>query len=431
MFTMQYTKTKNNHGKTPMYANNDFGILIPPPFKSFRAMIGLLRTGLCGHTPGPTENRFLKTPKRDNPPHTMRKSSIILLGLLLAGSVAGAAEPALIQRFIAVDNVCSWPNLTLLDDGTIVAIIHNRPSHGQMEGDVECWASKDGALWEKRGHPAPNDPNTVRMNVAAGLAGNGDLVVLCSGWTNEKQPERPKQRAFRDGVISVWVCRSSDGGHTWTQRKHKEFPDNKPGWTPFIPYGDIVPTEDGSVLASCYAGKLKEPAKSYKTDGWESSFFRSKDDGRTWKRISVIGPKHNETSILHLGGKRWLAANRLDAIDLFHSEDDGLTWQGPQQVTAEDEIPGHLLRLKDGRLLLSYGNRVDPGQYGVLARLSADEGKTWGEPIRLIHSIERDCGYPSSVQRPDGRIVTAYYSKSVESHNRYHTGVAIWDAPAK
>ncbi len=353
----------------------------------------------------------------------------ILLGVLLTGSVAGAAEPDFIQRYIAVDNVCSWPNLTQLPDGTIVAIIHNRPSHGQMEGDVECWASKDGALWEKRGHPAPNDPNTVRMNVAAGLAGNGDLIVLCSGWTNEKQPERPKQSAFRDSVVSVWVCRSSDGGYNWTQ--HKEFPQNKPGWTPFVPFGDIFTTGEGSMFASCYAGKLKEPAKSYKTAGWESSFFRSDNDGETWKEISVIGPQHNETSILHLGGKRWLAANRVDALELFRSEDDGQTWQGPQRVTAQSEIPGHLLRLKDGRLLLSYGNRIAADQYGVLARLSADEGETWSEPIRLIHSIERDCGYPSSVERPDGRIVTAYYSKSVDGHNRYHMGVAIWGVPAK
>ena len=195
----------------------------------------------------------------------MRNGFTILLGILLAGSAAGEAEPDFIQRYIAIDNVCAWPNLTQLRDGTIVAIIHNRPSHGQMEGDVECWASKDGVLWKKRGHPAPNDANTVRMNVAAGLAGNGDLIVLCSGWTNEKQPMRPKQDAFRDSILSVWVCRSSDGGHTWKQRK--EFPGNKPGWTPFIPFGDIVPADSGSVYASCYAAELKEPAISYQTTG--------------------------------------------------------------------------------------------------------------------------------------------------------------------
>lgn len=31
-------------------------------------------------------------------------------------------EPMSIQRFVAADNVCAWPNLTVLGDGTIVAI---------------------------------------------------------------------------------------------------------------------------------------------------------------------------------------------------------------------------------------------------------------------------------------------------------------------
>jgi hypothetical protein len=66
----------------------------------------------------------------------------------------------------------------------------------------------------------------------------------------------------------------------------------------------------------------------------------------------------------------------------------------------------------------------------VLAKLTSDEGKTWGEPIRIAHTLESDCGYPSTVQRADGKLVTAWYSKTSENHQRYHMGVAIWDAPA-
>ena len=100
------------------------------------------------------------------------------------------------------------------------------------------------------------------------------------------------------------------------------------------------------------------------------------------------------------------------------------------RVTDRDELNGHLLRLADGRLLLSYGVRVQ-GRQGVCAKFSADEGRTWGPPLRLARSLNSDCGYPSSAQRTDGRIVTAYYAKRVENHERYHMGVAIWEAPAK
>ncbi|MGC3969749.1 MAG: sialidase family protein [Pirellulales bacterium] len=365
----------------------------------------------------------------------MLRSGFVVVLLLSARALCGAepkpveteTTPPSIARYVAVDNVCTWPNLTKLQDGTIVAVIHNKPAHGQLEGDVDCWASIDGAFWELRGKPAPNDPHTVRMNVAAGLAKNGDLLVLCSGWTDVKQPERPKQPVFRDAVMSNWVCRSTDGGRTWTQ--HKSFVEAESGWTPYIPFGDIWTGEDGALHTSCYGGKLLTPDKNYKTDGYRAWHFRSDDDGATWKNTSVIGAKHNETDIFPLGGKRWLAAAQIDAVELFRSDDDGATWQGPQRVTGRNEINGHLMRLADGRLLLSYGCRVKD-RYGVLAKLSSDEGQTWGPAIRLARSLESDCGYPSSVQRADGRIVTAYYAKRAENHERYQMGVAVWEAPA-
>lgn len=344
-----------------------------------------------------------------------------MMSVLLAAAVA-------VTHYVAIDNVCAWPQLTVLRGGSIAAIIFNQPSHGQMEGDVECWTSVNGEFWTKAGTVTRHEPNTVRMNGAFGLANNGDLLVLCSGWTNVKQPERPKQPPFRDAILPVWVCRSSDGGRTWTCQK--QFPPAQKGWTEFIPFGPIVIGADGALHASCYAGELAEPTKSFRTKRYQARHFRSDDDGKTWRPISVIGDKHNETSLLHLGGKRWLAAARTDAVELFRSDDDGVTWHGPQRVTARNEINAHLLRLKDGRLLLSYGNRIK-GQFGVLAKISSDEGKTWGEPIRLANSLDGDCGYPSSVQRADGKIVTAYYAKRAENHHRYHMGVAIWEPPAK
>ena len=336
-------------------------------------------------------------------------------------------EPAEIQRIIAAKDVCAWPNLTLMKDGSIVAVLHNKPSHGGMEGDVECWASADGTQWEKRSVITQHEPDTIRMNHAAGLAKNGDLIVLCSGWTNVKQSERPKQPAFRDAILSNWVMRSKDEGRTWT--KGEGFAPAEKGWSDQIPFGDIWAGDDGALHTSCYRGKLASPEKNFKIGTYESSHFRSNDDGRTWKAVSIIGPKHNETDIFPLGGKRWMAAARVDAMELFTSEDDGVTWAAPLRVTERNEINGHLTRLKDGRLLLSYGVRVKE-QQGVRAKLSSDDGKTWSEPIRLMRSEDGDCGYPSSVQRADGKVVTAYYSRKAPEHDGYHMGVAVWAPPA-
>lgn len=337
-------------------------------------------------------------------------------------------EPEAIEHVVAVDDVCAWPNLVLLNDGTVVAIFHNQPSHGQAEGDIDCWASSDGLKWQKRSTVTEHEPDTVRMNHAAGLAKNGDLVVLCSGWTNVAQPPRPKQAAFRDGILRPWVLRSTDGGVTW--EKSIEFPAPEAGWTEHIPFGRIWAADDGALHVSTYQGEFADPAKSTKTKGWRSWHLRSDDDGATWAPVSIIGATHNETDLFPLGGDRWLAAARTTQMDLISSGDNGVTWAEPVSVTERNEINGQLSRLADGRLLLSYGVRVD-ARRGVLAKLSGDEGKTWSEPLRLAHSADgADCGYPSSVQLADGSIVTAWYSKDSPLHKGYHLGVTKWRAPA-
>lgn len=352
---------------------------------------------------------------------------IFLLTSILPAFAADEPKPEILHEVVAVENVCAWPNLTRLADGTIVVVFHNQPSHGQKEGDIDCWASRDGVAWEKRSTVTKHKPNTVRMNHAAGLAANGDLVVLCSGWTNEEQPPRPKQAAFRDGILSPWVLRSSDGGRTWTSRE--DFPKAESGWSEYIPFGDIWKGEDGKLHTSCYQGKFVNPDQSTKTAGWRSWHFESSDDGKTWNRSAVIGEKHNETNAFPLGGSTWLAAARIDKMELIRSTDNGQTWGEPVAVTGRNEINAHLMRLQDGRLLLSYGVRVD-GRRGVCATFSADDGKTWTDPIRISHTDDGgDCGYPSSVQREDGAVVTAWYSNGSPIHQGYHLGVTVWKAP--
>lgn len=339
-------------------------------------------------------------------------------------SLNNEKRPARIHLQSAVKDVCAWPNLTLMQDGTLLAVIHNQPAHGTQAGDIECWASANGVRWEKRSTITAHAPGTVRMNHAAGQAANGNLIVLCSGWTNEKQAERPKQEKYRDAILRSWVMHSKNGGRTWEKRE--AFPAPETGWTEYIPFGDVWSGEDGALHTSCYQGRLKEPSQSSKIQGYRSWHFRSDDDGVTWKPVAIIGAHHNETQIFPLGGQSWIAAARAEAVDIFRSDDEGQTWQHTTRATERNEINGHITRLADGRLLLSYGVRV-PGRMGVCAKFSSDEGKTWGQEIRLASSFSHDCGYPSSVQLPNGQIVTAYYSKDSHEYSGYHMGVAVWE----
>jgi len=344
-----------------------------------------------------------------------------LLVLLFGFSFAlGAQGP---ERYIAVDNVCAWPNLTVLPNGDLVAAIFNHPSHGLAEGDVEVWASADGGkLWEMRGTATTHDSGTNRMNVAAGRAHNGDLVVLASGWGG---------LGFRKKILPVMVSRSPDGGRTWERSLDVQLPE---GVSYLIPFGDVVRMEGRWLAAPFYfedrdwssdAGPAIRKGSSY--------LLFSNDDGRTWGDGVVIGrDDYNETTVLRLRADRWLAALRTYGdghLELFTSNDEGRTWKNTGPLTLPSHHPAHLLRLQDGRILLTYGVR-ERGHQGVGMRISEDEGETWKAPTRIVNlEGSTDGGYPSSVQLDDGSLVTAYYSKGIPQHRRYHMGVARWSLP--
>ncbi len=73
-------------------------------------------------------------------------------------------------------------------------------------------------------------------------------------------------------------------------------------------------------------------------------------------------------------------------------------------------LPSHLLRLRDGRLLMTYGHRRPP--LGNQARLSTDEGRTWSDPILVsTDGHSGDLGYPSTAELADGTLLTVWYEQ--------------------
>ena len=78
-------------------------------------------------------------------------------------------------------------------------------------------------------------------------------------------------------------------------------------------------------------------------------------------------------------------------------------------------LPPHMLLLQDGRLLCVYGRRFAP--FGIRACLSNDDGASWdieNEMVLRDDFPNGDLGYPTSTQRADGSICTAYYGQDDE-----------------
>jgi hypothetical protein len=121
------------------------------------------------------------------------------------------------------------------------------------------------------------------------------------------------------------------------------------------------------------------------------------------------------------GARSWLAA--------YRSPDGGLHWltvsAKPVAETGEGN-PAALIRLHDGRLCLTYGVRAAP--YRMCARLSRDGGYAWSREIVLRDDgSSRDIGYPRSIQRPDGKVVTVYYFSDAATGPERYIASTIWD----
>jgi hypothetical protein len=163
---------------------------------------------------------------------------------------------------------------------------------------------------------------------------------------------------------------------------------------------------------------------------------RTTDGGKTWRFVSWIGEEPRGYAIMpstiRIGEAELLSAIRCREgatswIDTYRSPDLGQSWQLDQARVAEtgEGSPPSLIRLKDGRLCLTYGYRAAP--YGIRARLSSDRGRSWGQEIILrADGGGRDVGYPRSVQRADGRIVTVYYFHDQPLGDRY-IAATIWN----
>ena len=340
----------------------------------------------------------------------------------------------LIERHVAVDNVCAWPNVKQLASGEIGAFIFNRPSHGKMEGDIELWVSDTGiSPWRRKSTVTAHAPNTVRMNMAANTLGDGTIISLASGWDlSFSDPIRTQNI-----LANIQICRSDDAGATWSRVESQINVDNS---TRFIPFGNVVEGHGIAAVAMYGCRMASEERTTRKSTAY---LFASLDRGLTWEPRGVIGADgYTETDILPTSDG-WLAAART-LSDYEHPDDPhgqpyvqavranaaADSWSDGKNLTLPDQHPGNLLRLKDGNILFTCGSRIE-GFMGVFSRVSADEGHTWSDPLILIEDgLSRDMGYPSTIQLDDGRLLTAYYAKTTVGHNRYHLATALWELSA-
>ena len=218
---------------------------------------------------------------------------------------------------------------------------------------------------------------------------------------------------------------STDRGHNW----------RGPFRLPMFGQIGIAPRTDYIVNGKHDCMLFITAAKANRREG-RPLCVRTTDGGLTFKFVGWIGDAPTGFAIMpstvRLDSNELLCAvRRREAswrgIETYRSLDNGASWKLDTVAVPDLKIgiPPSMIRLRDGRLCLTYGYRAKPS--GIRAKLSEDGGRTWKREIILRDDGGgRDVGYPRTIQRPDGKVVTVYYFHDQPASDRY-IAATIWD----
>ncbi|MEY3607234.1 MAG: hypothetical protein RLZZ447_22 [Verrucomicrobiota bacterium] len=364
-----------------------------------------------------------------------------LCGVLLPAQPATPVATLLEVRTITPreEPYAGWPTVVRRANGDLWTVWSGgRDAHVCPMGQVRAMTSRDGganwtyprvlldtALDDRDAGVVETARGTLLVTTFTSLAYEPFLKraqamtdFKTGGWNAQPMPAEQLARwtatharlddATRQAELGQWVIRSTDGGLTWSAR---------------IP--TVVNSPHGPIRLR--DGRLLYPGKELWTAAKRIGAAESSDDGLTWRWLAEIParPGDDPTTGYHeLHGvetddgrivvqiRNHNSAHKGETLQC-ESADGGRTWSVPAAIGVWG-LPSHLLRLRDGRLLMTYGHRRAP--WGNQARASADHGRTWSAPILLSgEGGARDLGYPSTVQLEDGSLLSVWYEKLPEA----------------
>jgi len=340
----------------------------------------------------------------------------------------------------------AFPNLAILPDGRLMCAFRHAKERQKEYGRVthidptaKCVyviSEDNGKSFSQELHVIADDENYSNQDPIISVLSDGRIIATYFRWALVPAGEGPKTwgedlfRRFGRTLFGQYDCFcdgitykiSDDCGKTWRQ-----MPVISPeGYLKGAAVrGNIVELPDGSLLMPFYGPKnLNELNRA--------GLMKSDDRGESWYYYSEMafdpmsGKHFLEPALFRTESGRLVGLHRTQSdylkkgvdfeqtylnLHLSVSEDNGKTF-GP--VLEADKVwssnPFHALKLKSGKVLVTYGYRRKP--YGIRARLCDGELSDINEAPEIIlrdDAPNGDLGYTHAVQLPDGTIMVAYY----------------------
>lgn len=280
----------------------------------------------------------------------------------------------------------------------------------QENGQVYCHA--DG-VWQH--WPLALDGFKPASDFALTVGADGALLMA---FMDQKRSHfrwlKHLGRASRNTRSPVYISRSEDGGHSWSEPVLVQ-----DGYSGAVRSMVVLPS--GRIVLACQY-LLPEQAR------YVSLTYYSDDHGATWQASNWLdagGRGHHdgviEGYLLPLqDGRLWyLLRTNWDCFWYAWSEDGGATWTQTQLGLPGSSSPGALVRLQDGRIVLAYNPVGDnpPRRAGDFSQravswyraalclsISEDEGQSWSAPVTVAQCEGAWLSYPHMYEYVPGQL---------------------------
>ncbi|MDA1274128.1 MAG: sialidase family protein [Verrucomicrobia bacterium] len=303
------------------------------------------------------------------------------------------------------------PSVILARNGAVIALGEGRKRSASDTGDIDVVMKRSldgGRTWGGLEIVWDDDGNTCGNPCPVLDAQSGTIWLLLTHNLGEDREGAIVQGKSR-GTRTVWVCKSTDDGASWSKPVEITSRVKRDNWTWYATGPGVgIQMRSGRLVVPC-------DNKEAGTDKHQSHVIYSDDHGATWNLGSSVGPDCNECQVAELSDGRLLlnmrSYRRNNQRLIAFSKDGGESWSEPREdeTLIEPVCQASLLRYPgtggEAAPRLLFSNPASKRRENMTVRLSSDEGRTWWA-ARTIHG--GPAAYSCLIVLPDGTIGCLY-----------------------